>query len=244
MMNDNIFNEPSKLNDGPEDSDESLDSGLGVEDPSLDSDDRAQPDERPLEGVNEIPDIPPYENPPEEDNPLVGEAEILPPESETVDLAAEAQLYKDKYLRALADQENVRRRSEKQVEDARKYGVERVLLEIIPVMDNLNLALTYIDPDNAQVKNLALGVEMTVKDCLERLSPLGFKELKASPGDTFDPKFHEGVASISVPDLPNGTIAKMVKPGYLLHDRLLRPVIVNLVKNETSVSDEPEGSDA
>jgi molecular chaperone GrpE len=74
---------------------------------------------------------------------------------------------------------------------------------------------------------------MTVKDCLERLSPLGFKELRAKPGDLFDPNFHEAVNSEPNPELPDGSIAKMVKAGYLLHDRLLRPVIVNLVRNPT-----------
>ncbi|MDR2199793.1 MAG: nucleotide exchange factor GrpE [Deltaproteobacteria bacterium] len=154
-----------------------------------------------------------------------------PPEPEEADPALEAAMWKDKYLRSLADQENVRRRAEKQTEEIRKYGVERVLLEIIPVLDNLNLALSYINPEDAGAKNLALGVQMTVKDCLERLSPLGFKELSCQRGDPFDPNFHEALESQEDPELPDGTVKSVVKPGYSLHDRLLRPVMVRLVKN-------------
>ncbi|MDR2340409.1 MAG: nucleotide exchange factor GrpE [Deltaproteobacteria bacterium] len=157
------------------------------------------------------------------------------------DPAAEAALWKDKYLRALADQENVRRRAEKQVDDTRKYAVERVLLEMIPVLDNLNLALSYADPADQAVKNLSVGVGMTVKDFLERLSPFGFKELVAAKGDSFDPNFHEAVGSGPEPGLPEGAISSMVKRGYLLHDRLLRPVIVNLVRNPPAAGDEAPG---
>jgi molecular chaperone GrpE len=147
------------------------------------------------------------------------------------DYEAEAAEWREKYFRALAEQENAKKRSEKLYEDARKYGAERVFSELIPVLDNLHLALGFINPENPGEKNLAVGVEMTVQDCLSRLSRLGFSELKAKPGEAFDPKIHEAVEDAPAPDLPDGSVALMLKRGYRLHERLLRPVVVRLVKN-------------
>ncbi|MDR2352966.1 MAG: nucleotide exchange factor GrpE [Deltaproteobacteria bacterium] len=158
-------------------------------------------------------------------------------EDEFIDWRAECQLYKEKFLRALADHENARRRHEKELTSARQYGTEAVLREVILVLENLYLALSYADSNDPSVKALADGVSMTIKDCLNKLGDYGFKELKASPGDIFDPNYHEVMGQEADPRYPNGTITKVLSRGYALRDRLLKPIKVLVAKNTAN----PEG---
>jgi molecular chaperone GrpE len=152
--------------------------------------------------------------------------------SQAIDWEAEAQNFKEKYLRALADNENSRRWQEKEVANARKYSSEPILRELINVLENLHLALGYANFEDPSVKALAEGVSLTIKDCLTKMGDFGFKEIKAAPGEPFDYNFQEAIGQEPNPDLPNGTVAQMVSRGYLFYDRLLRPARVILVKNE------------
>jgi molecular chaperone GrpE len=158
------------------------------------------------------------------------EAEAEAQEDRT-DWEEEAAIYKEKFLRALADNENSRRRQEKELSAARKYSSETIFRDLILVLDNLHLALSYADPNDPAVKGLAEGVSMTVIDCLNKMSDHGFKELKCSPGDVVDPNFHEVVGMEPSDSLPDNTVSKVIQRGYLLHDRLLRPAKVIQVKN-------------
>jgi molecular chaperone GrpE len=172
------------------------------------------------------------------EGPAAGEAGGGPavPEAEgpaapgEADWEAEAALYKEKFLRAMAEGENARRRQEKELSQARKYSAEPILRDLIQVLENLHLALSYADPDNPAVKGLADGVGMTVTDCLNRMSDHGFRELTVAPGGAFDPNLHEAVGVEAAEGLPENSIARMLSRGYLLHDRLLRPVKVILAK--------------
>jgi hypothetical protein len=103
---------------------------------------------------------------------------------------------------------------------------------LIPVLDNLNLALSYADPKDESVANLAHGVEMTLKGFLGALGKHGVKEIQASPGDGFDPNFQEAMGFEPPPaeGLADGVVARMVNRGYLLNSMLLRPIQVTLVK--------------
>ncbi|MDR2461184.1 MAG: nucleotide exchange factor GrpE [Deltaproteobacteria bacterium] len=150
------------------------------------------------------------------------------PEASWEDVANE---YKEKYLRALADNQNATKRWEKQLSDAFRYGSQDVLRVFLTVLDNLYLALSYANSSDPSVKGLAEGVELTIKDCLTKLSDYGFKELTVKTGDTFDPKFQEAVGQEPIEGVNTGLVAKMLSRGYLLHDRLLRPIKVTLVKN-------------
>ncbi|MDR1040917.1 MAG: nucleotide exchange factor GrpE [Deltaproteobacteria bacterium] len=163
------------------------------------------------------------------DGPEAPEAVQAPPEA--TDWEAEAALYKEKFLRALAENENARRRQEKELSLARKYSSESILRDLIQVLENLHLALSYADSDDPAVRGLAEGVGMTVTDCLNRMADHGFRELKAAPGDAFDPNFQEAVGVEAAEGLPDNSVARMLSRGYMLHDRLLKPVKVNLVKN-------------
>jgi molecular chaperone GrpE len=147
------------------------------------------------------------------------------------DWEAEAAIMKDQYLRVSADLQNVRWRHQKELESARKYSSEPILRDLITVIENLHLALSYADPSVPAVKGLADGVGLTLKDCLSKMADHGFKEVTCAPGDAFDPNFQEAVGVEPAEGLPDSSIARMVSRGYLLHDRLLRPVKVTLVKN-------------
>ncbi|MDR1487103.1 MAG: nucleotide exchange factor GrpE [Deltaproteobacteria bacterium] len=149
------------------------------------------------------------------------------------DWQAEARRFQDLYLRTLADTENARRRFQKDREDTLRYSTENVLRGIIPFLDNLNLALSYADLDIPAVKNLAEGVRMTLKGCLDSLSEYGLKEIAPQPGQTFDPNFHEAIGQ-EPSELPDKSISRLVSKGYALHQRLLKPAKVMVAKNEAT----------
>jgi molecular chaperone GrpE len=146
--------------------------------------------------------------------------------------AAEAKHFQDLYLRSLADSENTRRRFQKDREEALRYAAESVIRQLLPLLDNLNLALTYADTEIPAVKNLAEGVRMTLKGCLDTLAEHGLKEISAEPGQPFDPNFHEALGQEPSPELPDKSVSRLVSKGYSLHQRLLKPAKVIVVKND------------
>ncbi|MDR2612116.1 MAG: nucleotide exchange factor GrpE [Deltaproteobacteria bacterium] len=151
--------------------------------------------------------------------------------AEFTDWEEQAGIYREKYLREVAESQNLRKRHQKEVETARKYSAEPILHDLIPVLENLHLALGYADPSVPAVKGLADGVSLTIKDCLSKLAEHGFRELVCAPGDAFDPNFQEAMGVEPSESLPDNAVARMLARGYQLHDRLLRPVKVMLVKN-------------
>ncbi|MDR1657103.1 MAG: nucleotide exchange factor GrpE [Deltaproteobacteria bacterium] len=153
------------------------------------------------------------------------------PELGAVDWEQEALHYRDLYMRNLAEQENTRRRNQKEREETAKFAGERVLRDILPFLDNLYLALDYADRDNPAVGNLAEGVAMTLKGCLDKLAEHGLKEISVTAGQLFDPNFHEAIGQEPSTEYPDRTISRLVARGYSLHDRLLRPARVMVVKN-------------
>jgi molecular chaperone GrpE len=102
---------------------------------------------------------------------------------------------------------------------------------LVPVLDNLHLAL-----ESAMVSHgppgFAEGVALTLSDCLQRMAPHGLKEIVSSPRDAFDPEIHEAVGVERAPGIAGGRVARMTACGYLLHDRLIRPVRVVLSKGD------------
>ncbi|MDR2301440.1 MAG: nucleotide exchange factor GrpE, partial [Deltaproteobacteria bacterium] len=128
-----------------------------------------------------------------------------------------------------AEMENAKRRFQKEKDENARFASESVIRDLLPFLDNLNLALRFADLNDPGVKNLAEGVRMTLKGCLDKLSDWGLKEVSAQKGDVFDPNFHEAIGQDVDPELPDKAIIKMVGKGYTLHGRLLRPaqVLVN-----------------
>jgi molecular chaperone GrpE len=137
---------------------------------------------------------------------------------------------KDAMLRALAETENVRKRSNRQIEDARMYGVEKFSRDLLNVADNLARALEQLTPegraglsDNA--RSLVEGVDLTQKELVTVLARHGVTAIAAQPGDPFDPAHHQAVTQIPSPH-PAGTVAELFQSGWKIGDRTLRAAMV------------------
>ena len=139
---------------------------------------------------------------------------------------------KDKVLRTLAEMENLRKRTEREVADARLYGNAGFARDVLEVADNMHRALAAIGPElraQADAKALLEGVELTERELLKVLEKHGVK--KFSPeGEKFDPNVHQAMYELETPELPAGHVAQVIQSGYMLGDRVLRPAMVAVSK--------------
>ncbi|UQZ90485.1 nucleotide exchange factor GrpE [Deltaproteobacteria bacterium Smac51] len=164
---------------------------------------------------------------PEAENESVEETA---PESEK-NWAEEAHKFQDLYLRCAAETENMRRRFQKEKEEQARYAGEKIVKGMIPVLDNLILALSYVKADSpAEAQSLAEGVRMTVKGFQDVLSDNGLKSVPSKRGQVFDPNLHEALGQIPETEIPPGTISQLIQRGYTLSDRLIRPAKVMVAK--------------
>jgi molecular chaperone GrpE len=157
---------------------------------------------------------------------------------ETADPVAEATReaaqYKDKLLRTLAEMENLRKRTEREVLDARAYGIAGFARDVLAVADNMHRALEAIGPDlregaDPKVKALIEGVELTERELMKILERNGVR--KFSPqGEKFDPNFHQAMYEVPTSDQPPGHVAQVIQAGYMLGERVLRPALVAVSK--------------
>jgi molecular chaperone GrpE len=148
------------------------------------------------------------------------------------DWVAEAKRLQDLYLRTLAEAENTRRRFQKEKDENSRYASDGVLRDLLPFLDNLNLALAYADMENPAVKSLAEGVAMTLKGCLDKMADWGLKEVEVAIGSPFDPNFQEAIGQMPDPNLPDKSVGRLMTKGYAIHGRLLRPAQVLVVRNQ------------
>lgn len=160
------------------------------------------------------------------------EAENREPDAETriAELEGEVTALKDQVLRAHAEMENVRKRSQKEIVDARTYAVEKFAGDLLSVSDNLARALAALPDDEREAlteagQNLLGGVEMTQKELHAKLAKHGVTAIDAEPGATFDPNKHEAVSQIPSQH-PSGTIAETFQSGWKIGERTLRAAIV------------------
>lgn len=144
---------------------------------------------------------------------------------------------KDQALRALAEAENVRRRSERELADMSKYAVTSFARDLVSVLENLQRATGSIPPElkDAQpaVANLAVGVEMTQKELLGVFGKHGIARIDPL-GQKFDHNLHQAVAQIDTPDAEAGTVVQVLQAGYTIHDRLLRPAMVGVASGNSA----------
>ncbi len=133
----------------------------------------------------------------------------------------------DVKLRALADNENFKRRIQRETEEVRRYATESVLADLLPVLDNLALAIEHAG-DAPACKNLVMGVDMTRKIFLDTLKKHGL-ECVGACGEVFDPNVHEAIGTVCQPGQDEGCVAKVAQAGYVLKGRVIRPakVMVN-----------------
>ncbi len=139
---------------------------------------------------------------------------------------------KDKLLRTLADMENLRRRTEKEVADAKLYGVTSFARDMLTLADNLRRIVENVPPElrasaDAAATTLVEGLELTERDFLSRLARHGVKKLEPQ-GAKFDPNRHEALFEVPDESVPNGTILQVVEDGYAIGDRVLRPAKVGI----------------
>lgn len=144
----------------------------------------------------------------------------------------------ERYLRAVADLENFRRRTVREKDELRQFAASGVLEDLLPVMDNLGLALTAAKQPNAEVKGLAGGVEMVLTQLKSALSSHGLKEINPA-GQVFDANLHEAIAAQPSAEVPDGNVITVVRPGFSLNGRLLRPASV--VVSSGAAADEAKG---
>lgn len=144
---------------------------------------------------------------------------------------AEIAALKDQALRALAETENTRRRSERELADMSKYAVTGFARDLVSVLENLQRAVDSIPAEIKEsqpaVKNLALGVEMTLNELLGVFGKQGIRRIDPI-GQKFDHNYHQAVAQIETPDAEAGTVVQVLQAGYVIHDRLLRPAMVGV----------------
>lgn len=149
-------------------------------------------------------------------------------------LVAERDDLKDKYLRLAAEMDNLRRRTARDVRDARSYSVSNFARDMLAVSDNLRRALDAIpvealEAGEAGLKALTEGVEMTERSMLSALERHGVKKITPT-GQKFDPNFHQAMFEVPNPDVPNNTVVEVVQDGFVIGDRVLRPAMVGVAK--------------
>jgi molecular chaperone GrpE len=163
------------------------------------------------------------------------QSEVVPPAEPAParsldELLAEAQAkldeQRDAWLRALADAENARKRAQADIALARKYAAERVVEDLLPVMDSLEAAL---GAAGASPDALRAGVELTYRQLRQAFERAGVTEVNPAPGQRFDPHRHQAMAAVEADQEPNTVLAVMQK-GYTLHDRVVRPALVTVAK--------------
>lgn len=150
-------------------------------------------------------------------------------------LRAERNEMRDKWLRALADAENSRKRAEKDRKEAESYGGAKLSRDMLPVYDNLKRALeAATDEQRAAFGPLLEGVELTMRDLLNTFAKYGITRISPQIGDAFDPQLHQAMFEAPVPGTRAGDIIQVSTEGFMLHDRLLRPA-------QVGVSSTPKG---
>lgn len=176
-------------------------------------------------------------------------------ENEAVDpieaLKAENAELKDRALRVMAEMENLRRRTEKELKDVRQYSVAGFARDMLTVSDNLRRALDAVPDElrqNADAGLVALleGVEMTERELLNQLEKNGVKKLDPA-GQKFDPNFHQAMFEVPNTEVPNNTVVQVVQAGYSIGDRVLRPAMVGVSRGgpkEASPASQEGGDEA
>jgi len=164
-------------------------------------------------------------------------------------LARENAEHKDRLLRTLAEMENLRKRTEREVADARHYSIAAFARDILAVADNMDRALEALDAElretaNPGVKALLDGVELTERELHKVLEKHGVKKFEPKKGDRFDPNLHQAMYEVPDPSQPAGSVAQVVQAGYMIGERMLRPALVGVARGGPKAEAKPEAAPA
>jgi molecular chaperone GrpE len=171
--------------------------------------------------------------------PVGSEPEERSADDRLTALEAELADQKDRLLRALAETENVRRRAQREREDASKYAVANFAKDLLSAADNLRRALESLPEAEARderTRGLLEGVTATERELLGVFERHGIKRIDPR-GERFDHNFHQAIFEVERPEEPSGTVVEVLQPGYLLHERLLRPAMVGVAKGGPKPAD-------
>jgi molecular chaperone GrpE len=147
---------------------------------------------------------------------------------------------KDRLLRTLAEMENLRKRTEREVADARLYGASSFARDVLAVADNMRRALDAVPPESraeaeAGMKSLVEGVELTERELIKALEKNGVRQFNPQ-GEKFDPNVHQAMFEVPDASVPAGSIVQVVQPGYMIGERMLRPALVGVSKGGPRVA--------
>lgn len=179
----------------------------------------------------ETPDAPPAEGTPTPGSPSEGAGSGGLPTSEDVAAiiakAEQADAFRERYLRSVAELENFRKRAARERQEAVQFASQGLLEKLVPVLDNLDMALTAVagSAQGASVDTLKTGVEMVLGQLRNTLRDAGLEEIQVA-GQPFNPSWHEAVSQVETSEVPEGTVVQQLRKGYRLHQRLLRPATV------------------
>lgn len=164
------------------------------------------------------------------------------PAAELAQAKAEAAQLKDQLLRALAESENTRRRSQREREESARYAAAPLAKDIVQVADNLARALAAVPPEalakDEALKNLVDGIAATERQFLAALERHNIKRIDPL-GEKFDAHLHQAMFELPSTGQPAGTVVQVLQPGYMLHDRLLRPALVGVAKGDAAAPERP-----
>ena len=177
-----------------------------------------------------------------------GTNDVEPEESvdPLIAMTVERDALKDQLLRALAETENMRRRSEREADTARKYGHTQFARDLVGAIDNLARALASAPEDKSSldesVQSLLTGIELSWKEIQLAIEKHGVRQINPM-GEKFDYNFHQAMFEVPTNDEPPGMVLEVVQHGYALHDRLLRPAMVGVSKAADKVEPAPSGKE-
>ena len=182
-----------------------------------------------------------------EEDELALEVEVEPPppgpEERIAELEAKLKEAHDKYLRAVAETDNVRKRARKDVEDGRADAQGRVLREMLPVIDNLERAVAHAEGSGNGASGILEGIKLVLRQFTQALERCNVHAVEAH-GRPFDPNEHEAVSQAETADAPPGSVVEVLQTGYRIGERLLRPALVVVAKAPPEQPAGPNGRGA
>ncbi len=181
------------------------------------------------DGARETPAVQPLND---EDTPLVDEeGELLPGPVEQLEI--EIADLKDRYLRQVAEMDNLRKRTERERSDIKKYAISEFARDILPLSDNFQRAIDAVPAEAAEqdeaLNSFLEGVKMNERELQKVLERHGVTQIDPK-GEKFDPNRHQAVQQVDNPELPNNTVCDVYQVGYVIADRVLRPAVVAVAK--------------
>ncbi len=163
-------------------------------------------------------------------------------QQQLADAEAKAKEHWDQLLRVKAEQENLRRRHEREVENAHKYALERFAQELLPVIDSLEMGAEAATAEGATLEKVREGTELTLKMLLSTIEKFGIKAVHPE-GEPFNPEYHQAMSMLESPEHAANTVMNVMQKGYTLNERLIRPAMVVVSKGIPIASQEEADSE-